>query len=111
MRKLIRVALCFFTLQVGICTPRVKTSDNANPSVLWKRVVLQDTDHGPRVLRPSNQFASVAFLDNERIVISEEAPTGNLSLRASVSRSSAFALKLQVLNANTGSAAQSFSWP
>jgi len=110
VREITRIALCLVTLQVGICTPKVKTSNNASPSVLWKRVVLQDNDHGPRILRPSNQFATVVFLDDERIVISEEVPTGDLALRASVSRS-AFALKLQVLNASTGTATQSFSWP
>jgi hypothetical protein len=111
MRKLIRVALCLLTLPVGICTPRVKTSDNANPSVLWKRVVLQDNDHGPRILRPSDQFAKVTFLDDERIVISEEVPTGALSARDSASPENAFVLKVQLLNAVTGAGAASLSLP
>jgi len=110
MRDLMRVALCLVTVQAGICTPRLKTSNNANPTVLWKRVVLQDSDHGPRIIRPSNQFASVTFLDDERIVISEEVPTGALSKRDSAPES-AFVLKVQLLNAITGAGAASLSLP
>jgi hypothetical protein len=110
-RFLIRVALCLVTVQAGICAPRVKPSDDANPSVLWKRVVLQDNDHGPRILRPSNQFASVTFLDDERIVISEEVPTGALSARDSASPENAFVLRVQLLNAITGAEAASLSLP
>lgn len=111
VRYLMGLALCIVAAQVSTCTTTEKTSNNTNPSVLWKGVVLQDNDHGPRTLRPSNQFASVMFLDNERIAVSEEVPTGALSARDLPSPENTFVLKVQLWNAITGPVAVSVTLP
>jgi hypothetical protein len=105
-----KMALGFLILHIASCV-LIAQAPNLDANLRWKRPVLDGTEHGPKITRPSNQFASIVFVDNQRIAVAEEVPTGNLSSRTSVSRSSAFALKLQVLNASTGSATQSFSWP
>lgn len=77
----------------------------------WKRLVLDTNEHGSRISRPSNEFASITFLDNERIAVSEEKPTGTLTQRLSVTDSSAFVLTMHVLNASSGATALSMTWP
>jgi hypothetical protein len=84
-------------------------SQAANPS--WKRVVLDTNEHGSRISRPSNEFASITFLDNDRIAVSEEKPTGTLTQRDSLAGPSAFVLTMQVLNASSGATMLSVTWP
>lgn len=105
--RLMKFILSIAIWQISCCTFIFSQA----PSPLWKRVVLDATQHGPDVTRPSNEFASITFLDNDRIAVSEEKPTGNLTQRNSLVGSSAFILTMQVLSASDGTKTMSESWP
>jgi hypothetical protein len=93
--------------QMACCA--LSFSQASNPA--WKRAVLDTNEHGSRISRPSNEFASITFLDNERIAVSEEKPTGTLTQRDSLAGSSAFVLTMQVLSATSGATTLSVTWP
>jgi hypothetical protein len=95
----------------GLCSSNAQVSPVSDVDRMWSRIAIQQGDRGPRTPRPSNQFASVTFLDDQRLAVAEEDRTGQLSDRGRLSGSSAFVLRMQVLNASTGSTALSLSWP
>src|SRR5437868_4153052 len=105
-------ALCvWFWISVCICPAQSRPQDEAP---LWTQPVLTDdlsrTSPGMPPSLLDGERAGAAFLNADQLMIYTVEPSGHLSSRSSPEISSAFRLRLSVLDAKSGELALTKDW-
>src|SRR5215470_13632258 len=100
--NILGLAICLWT-GGPICAAQ---STPANQSPSWCQEIVPDLSRAypgvaPDLLGSSNR-AGVAFLDNGQLIVYAVEPTGHLSSRKSPEISSAFRLRMSLLDAKSG---------
>src|SRR5216684_3176328 len=89
-RRAFGLLICFWSAE---CVSAAQSSPPECGAPVWKQEVLADFS--------SNQ-AGVAFLDDQRLIVYHLEPSGQLSSRTSHEISSAFRLRVRILEVRSG---------
>ena len=108
--NILGLAICLWT-GGPICAAQ---STPANQSPSWSQEIVPDLSRAypgvaPDLLGSSNR-AGVAFLDNGQLIVYAVEPTGHLSSRKSPEISSAFRLRMSLLDAKSGKQVMTKDW-